>query len=125
MAANVEKGVAFEDTGVALMARVQIAGANAEQADVTSITWKAFDTADTSTVAASGTLTVADVVFDTLQTDGRWTRDTTGYNFRHNLAASVLVGGGKTYRIEHAWTPASGEVFHTVYEIDTEKLYSS
>ncbi len=38
----------------------------------------------------------ADVVFDTLQTDSRWTDDSTGYNVAYNIAAPVI---GKTYEV--------------------------
>lgn len=51
-------------------------------------------TADTSLAKAS-------VVFDTLQTDGYWTGDTTGYNFRHKIDGANFPEGGRRYRIEY------------------------
>ena len=64
MSCNEIVGCVLEDSTFAIMARLQVDGANATQAVVSSITFKAWDIADSGTVYASGTLTVADVVFD-------------------------------------------------------------
>ena len=99
---------AYEDSAFVLLARVEIDGANATQSTVSAITWKAFDVTDPDTVYDSGTLTVSSVVFDTLQTDGRWSEDWTGYNFRHEVAATVFATPDKRYRIEHKVTTSGG-----------------
>jgi len=90
--------------------------ANIQQADVSSIAYSVYDLDDETTATVTGTLTVSSVVYDTLQTDARWDTDTTGYNFRWDVPASVFADGDKIYRIEIAFTPASGEVYHVVYE---------
>jgi len=77
-------GCVKEDSGFAVLARVQVDGSNWTQAGVSAINWKAWDIADRQNVHASGALTVGNVVFNSLQTDGRWTQDATGYNFRQN-----------------------------------------
>ena len=58
-------------------------------------------------------LTVANVIFDTLQTDERWTRDDTGYNFRHALDVSThaaFAEAGRDYLVEYRLTPVFGQV---------------
>jgi hypothetical protein len=126
MSAKIHALTVFEDSGFSLMARVQGSdAANVQQADISSIAYSVFDLSDTTTATATGTLTVASVVFDSLQTDARWTEDSTGYNFRWDVPASIGATGDKVYRIEIAFTPASGEVFHAVFEARTVGLYRS
>jgi hypothetical protein len=110
---------AFVGGSATLMARiVGASGANIVQADIASIAYSIFTFdryAKTRTGVTNHTavaLTVANVVFNTLQTDAIWTVDATGYNFRHVLdvspnAAFAAVG---TYLIEYKLTPNNGEV---------------
>lgn len=63
--------------------------------------------------AGPSPLTVADVWFDTLSTVG-WRADTTGWNFKATLPASVFIGlasaiRGQEYQVEIYVTPTSGE----------------
>lgn len=127
MSATITKGVSFEDQGATLMARVVGNDAAAiTQATISTITYTVIDRRDPSTkIVDASSLTVSAVVFDTLQTDDRWSTDETGYNFRHTVPASVLSGGEKRYRIEYKFTPSSGEVFFCVFEITTEAIYTS
>jgi hypothetical protein len=121
-------GKAWEDGSVSLLARVVgQAGTAVTQASLTSITYKIFDTlSDTPTSAvASGTLTISDVIFDTLQTDARWTKDNTGYNFLHTIGAGVLTKENTVYRIEYLFDPVTGENFYVVFEVTTSKIYGS
>ena len=125
------KATVWEDGGAALMARVVGNSATAiTQAAITSISYSVFDLSGTTpNTAITGysavSLTVADVVYDTLQTDARWTADSTGYNFRHDIAAAVFATGGHRYRIEYKFTPATGSVFWLVYEITAKSLRTS
>ena len=110
-------GCVAEDSTFSIMARLHVNGANAVQSDFSGITYKAWNTNDRETVVASGSLSVATVVFNTLQTDGRWTEDATGYNFRHDIAADVFTTPG-VYRIEYTGTLAGGgSVIFTPFEI--------
>ena len=118
--------VAFEDSGPILMARITgNDGANITQASITGITLVVMDGNTVQT--ASIDLTVANVVFDTLQQtsdDARWTADAEGYNFKHEVVATDLPDGLKTYTFEIVFNPSSGEDFPLVFRIDTMKLRS-
>jgi hypothetical protein len=110
-----------EGSGALFLSRVTIwDGSNAQQADISSITYATYDLdGDTpETAVGSGSLTVANVVFDALQTDAVWTKDSTGYNFSHAIPAADLPNGGHRYRVVYVFTPASGEAFTEVGEID-------
>ena len=54
-------GCVKEDSGFAVMARVQVDGTNWTQAGVSAITWKAWDINDKSAAYTSGTLVVGTV----------------------------------------------------------------
>lgn len=90
-APTIHKTTTFEDYPKVLMARVVGEdGANVTQGTFTSITAKTFDSADLSTAVIDTTLTIANVIFDTLQTGTPWLDeqtglaiDSTGYNFKH------------------------------------------
>uniref|UniRef100_A0A6M3LB96 Uncharacterized protein n=1 Tax=viral metagenome TaxID=1070528 RepID=A0A6M3LB96_9ZZZZ len=104
----------FEDNGAICMARIYgAAGTAVTQAAITGISYKVFDldSATPYTAVSTGSLTVANVIFDTLQTGGPWDKDTTGYNFKDTRPATNFTTGGHTYRIEYLVDPASGENF--------------
>lgn len=116
----------FEDSGFRWMARVTGSDGNdVQQSDIDSISYSVYDLGDTSSPTATGTLDVLDVVFDTLQTDSRWSKDSTGYNFGWNVPSSVFAEGNKTYRIEVKFTPFDGEAFHLVRDVPTVTLLGS
>ena len=86
--------VVWEDTEPVLMTRIQTHdGTNLLQADVTSIEAMAYNESDDSQNGTTQTLSASSVVFDTLQTDSRWTADTTGYNFRYQMPAEFIPTG--------------------------------
>ena len=115
----------YEDSGITCMARCQGGDAsNITQATTSAITVAVFkNTSTTATYTAS--LTVADVVFDALQTDSRWSQDATGYNFRYSVIASVFDAGDATYRVEFKFTPTSGAQYWVIYSIDTVEVFTS
>ena len=114
----------YEDSGAYLMGYVTGGtGAAIVQADVSSIAYKVYDKDDTSS-PSTGTLTVADVVYDTLQTDSRWT-DTTGYNFGWPAPASLFPDGDRVYQVEIQVTPASGEGYPLRFDVTTRSLFGS
>lgn len=128
----------FEDSGAYLMARIRgTSGAYISQASLGSpggINLRVYeesvvpetDAEDDDAVVATRNLTVADCVFDSLQTsDPRWTADTTGYNFLMEILPADLPKGGKTYRFELKFTNASGKVWHVVPAVPSGGLYRS
>lgn len=123
--ATIFKGKSFEDSGATPLNRVELAGALIQQADVSAIDYVVKDAQSLEVVREATALDKTVVIFDALQTDGRWTLDETGYNFRHDLPAADLPNGRRTYRVEYKITPTAGEVFHIVWEIETLNLLRS
>lgn len=121
MSAVDTQGSVFEGGTATLMARVLGADAAAiAQADLDSIEYSIYlldDASPSSRTAVTGhggvSLAVADVVYDELQTDDRWTEDATGYNFRHTIDVSsddAFAAAGRRCLVEYTLTPVSGQV---------------
>ena len=126
MAVRVIEGILFEDGGGTNLARVtNISGTNITQASLSSIYYSVFDMTTSQVVVAITQLTIANVVFDTLQTASIWTIDSTGYNFRHDFPASAIPEGDHEYRFEYKFTPGSGEIFWQPFKIITLPIYTS
>jgi len=115
----------WEDGDVTELARVEVAGENITQADLTSIIRSIYDlSAGTPTLIATDTITITDAVFDTLQTGNGWTA-TTGYNFKDRVPGTKFTTGAKTYVVEYAFVGASGELFKVVYQHDIKNIWAS
>lgn len=99
----------YEDGSASIMARLYGgSGTAVTQASLTMITLRQY-VADTNEEAWVPTYpAISTVVFDTLQTDARWTKDATGYNFRQDFDAGTFVGPDLRYRMEWTFVPASG-----------------
>lgn len=63
----------------------------------------------------------ADVMFDTLQTDERWTQDSTGYNFLCTIPASAFPGDDP-YFILFTITTTAGAVIQLPFASDAISL---
>ena len=103
----------WEQTALRLIARIESNGAYITQAGIASITYAVRNAAGTST--GTGSLTVAGVVYDTLQTGGPWTLDNTGYNFLGTIPAASFPAPG-AYIVELKFTDTSGNIFWIVGE---------
>ncbi len=122
-------GSAFKNGSATLLAR--IVGNDAEPvtiADVNSIQYSIYLLDDQNPdlrTAVEGhedaALTVADVLFDSLQTDSLWTADATGYNFRHTPDVSshpAFAIAGRRYLVEYRLTPATGQVILARFRVN-------
>ena len=90
-----------------LLARVKTA-ANAyiTQAGLSSISRTVYFTSPTPEAGPTA-LTIANVVYDTLQTDEPWTYDDTGYNFRDTPPYSIFDAAG-TWKVKYIFTTTGG-----------------
>ena len=122
-------GTAFKNGSATLLARVVgNDAANIVQADIASARYSVYlldDQDADSRTAVSGhgdvSLTVADIIFNTLQTDDLWTVDSVGYNFRHVLDVSgnqALAVAGRRYLVEFELTPNSGQVILVRFRVN-------
>jgi len=128
------QGQVFKRGTATLMARVRGNDAgNITRDDVASIAYSIYrlDEDDVDSRAAvenhdAVDVTVADVIFDALQTDDdRWTVDSTGYNFRHTIPISSYVAfavAGVHYLVEYTLTMASGQGEKILVRYDLECL---
>lgn len=116
----------FEDSGNSLLNRVYgTDGALIVQASISSIAVSAFYK-DTREAIATASPSVSAVVYDTLQTGAiLWPVDSTGFNFRYDAPATFYPEGGRDVMVEIKFTPASGQVFHIVWEVPVLNLYRS
>jgi len=110
----------FRNATATFMARVENAtGQEINQASVSSLKYSVYeldinDPAVLTVVTGHDqvSLTIADVVFDTLQSDDSWTVDTVGYNFRHELDVSLneaFANAGGVYQVRYELTPVTGQ----------------
>ena len=122
-------GAAFKHGSATLLARIVGAGgANIVRADISAIQYTVYLLDDQDPDARSGVtghtdvaLSVAAAVFNTLQTDPRWTVDATGYNFCHVLDVSAhqaFTIAGRRYLVEYRLTPSVGQVIVVRFRIN-------
>jgi hypothetical protein len=115
----------FGWTGQGLCCLSRVLGQDAAlltQASITSITWHVVNAVGTQT--GSGTLTVADVIYDSAQTGNGWPHND-GYNFRYVVPGASFPAAG-CYQVEFHYTPATGEGFADVFpNVEIQELKGS
>jgi len=125
----ITRGTVLEDQPAFFMRRIRSAAdVDITQATISTITYVVYDLADDSVVTASTSLTVADVVFDTLQITNAWTSqggDATGYNFGAELPGTNWPTSGKLLRVEITFTPTSGSAFMVAFDVSVLKIVST
>src|SRR4051812_31859089 len=101
MTSSIVTDRAFAATGAAMLARIRGSdGSYVTQAVTSSITCAVSDMTTGSAVAViTPSVVVASAIFDTLQTDSAWSKDSTGYNFKHSLPATAFPTAGHVYLV--------------------------
>lgn len=125
-------GVVLEREDVYFLARVYTPdGTLLVEADTTVATClnvSVFLTSGAAPVTAVYSASAQDgtnEIFDTLQTDGYWTLDSTGYNFRYRLLyATYGLLGGASYRVEFRITTTSFGTIPLAYELYVKPMVS-
>lgn len=142
MSITVHKGDVNEDGSAVLLNRICVEtgsttpitgeGYPIVQSQISAIIYSIFDTSKAADetgykVADAVSLTVSAVVYDTLQDAAGviWTEDSTGYNFRHLLAAASFPNGHRTYRYEAKVTLTSGVVFWVLWDLAATEVRTS
>lgn len=117
---------AWEDASLKVMARIRdIDNALITQASVATIAYRSVEDGTTE-IVASTSLTVASVVFDTLQTtadDASWTLDATGYNFMVILPPATFPNGGTTIYVPITFTDGSSRVSVLGVSVEVRESY--
>jgi hypothetical protein len=117
-----------EGTHVTLLARAYTEDRTGlQQSEVDSITLRVYEQPSNAPASEvySTTLTIASVVFDTMQTDARWAGDSVGYNFRYTVDAEQLLGrGGVTTIYEVTIELASGGPIKQAWEVHAAPMLS-
>jgi hypothetical protein len=125
------QGIAFKNGSATLLARV--VGANAVAITTGSLVSAAYtiyllDPVDPDAATAvegheDVAVEVADLIFDTLQTDAIWDVDSTGYNLKHILditTNAAFAVAGRTYLVVFSLTPTGdGQVITARFRVRT------
>jgi hypothetical protein len=127
--ANDIYGTAFKNGSATLLARIVGAqGASVLPGDINAIKYTVYllddQNPDSRTAVAQHvgvSLSAAEVLFATLQTDPMWTVDAIGYNFRHQLDVSAhpaFAIAGRRYLVEYQLTPAVDQMILVRFRIN-------
>ena len=122
------RGELWEDsTGYVLARVVGGDGEPLDEADVSSIARKIFNIdSSTTTPVDESDLSVADTIYDELQTGEDWgDEDATGYNFKDTIAATIPIVGGNWYVVEYKLTLADGTTVIVAGKFPAKSIFSS
>ena len=97
-----------EDNALVIMGRLEFENGPALKADISAISFTVTTADDNATQTGTGSLVVANVIYDTLQLTLRWTTDSRGYNFKTTIPASCFPEGDALYEVLFVFTPSNG-----------------
>src|SRR5690554_504461 len=100
MVTRIAKEIIAGTTPTLLARLVGDDGANLQKEDVSSISYTVSDVEAPTVATAAGAIDKGTAIFDTLQTDSRWTVDTIGYNFRFRLPVTACPAGHNRYQAQ-------------------------
>jgi len=131
MSAIIRRAEGFEDSPMILMDRCTNPNtALTTQSSLSSLTYRVdqYDSEADADACANGTevvddtaLTIASVIYDTLQTTG-WTVDATGYNLRFTLPGTARPTGNKWHRVEVIGTASAVPFTMAVWVVETKAM---
>lgn len=109
-------------TGVCMKRVLTQAGTVLLPTDVTSLSASVYnaDTGQLSATLAGGATTI----YGSLQTDARWTEDTTGYNVAIVVPGTAWPSAGD-YRVELVIVPVVGTQFKLLWDVQVQKTYGA
>ena len=120
MNAQQETWYTWEDDGFKAMARIcGWGGVLVTQASLASIAYEVFDLDNHNASTGSGSVTIADAVYDTEQTGSGWPAGySDGFNFAFLVPGSCFPTGGHYYQVEFRFTPAGSnpQPFSLIFE---------
>ena len=133
------KAIVNEDGDVTLLGRVcfrDASGATSpnptegklvQKADLSAIEINLFDldATDPNEAVQTVTPTIADVVYDTLQTSEIWGLITGGGNFLYDVPASWLTTGSRNYQVEVKFTNTGSKVGFGKWKLNTREVRGS
>jgi|KBSMisStaDraftv2_1062788.scaffolds.fasta_scaffold865168_2 hypothetical protein len=103
---------ALEDHPVTLLAQIRNLqdGSLIQQSNLSSIDFRIFDLESVTPhiPTSTGSVSIVNSVFDTLQLDDRWNVDARGFNFAHTQPATAFNTGSRTYDLEYEFNPTGG-----------------
>jgi hypothetical protein len=107
-------------TGFYILSRIKNRAGNwAVQSDIASITVRVVDEATNELISTSSPA-VADVVFNSLQVDGRWgKKDLLGFNVAYPTSAAETPEPNASYLFKIKFTPVTGAPFFDYYRVRT------
>lgn len=94
-----------------------------QQADISSISIKAFTAGTTTQVGSTQTPAASDVISNTLQTTGIWEELPRGGNFKYTLPAALLANETDTI-VEASITLTGGTVCRVKWLVHVEAIES-
>ena len=113
--------IVTQNNPVVIAARVaDITGSLITQSSVSSLTVSTVN-AETQTTTTTSSPTVADVVFNSLQTGSVWSTDSIGYNLL--VTADGFTDADTRYQVQIVLTPTAGDVFTLTAIVRTRPIY--
>jgi hypothetical protein len=121
----IEASVIERSVSVFLARLIAPSGSNVVKSDLSSVVVDIYDTTNLPSIKTySSSLNISEIIYDTLQLDGRWTVDKKGYNFAHQMPSSVFSSTSKKYQVQYRFTLVNGNLFTSLYRITVENIHS-
>lgn len=128
MKPTIAQGYVWEDTAAIFLARVVNAdGDLLTTSNISSMVYTVYDAGVAVAGHNGASLTVADVIFDTVVTSGSdvhwpYPDSARGYNFKAIIAGTAWADADETRRIVFTATPTSGNDLRWVYQVTAQGL---